>query len=122
MPGLWSRSLARRRSEEHTSELQSLTNVGCRLLLEKKRGGQDLPHCPDATKEEAPSAAGVVDGAGAMPDIQDFFFLIIRPPPRSTLFPYPPLFRSPALAAGEPVRVGGEVEILLDGQVHVQPS
>src|SRR5258706_11892036 len=28
--------LARRRSEEHTSELQSLTNLVCRLLLEKK--------------------------------------------------------------------------------------
>src|SRR5262249_57050855 len=26
----------RRRSEEHTSELQSLTNIVCRLLLEKK--------------------------------------------------------------------------------------
>src|SRR3982750_2172212 len=26
------------RSEEHTSELQSLTNLVCRLLLEKKRG------------------------------------------------------------------------------------
>src|SRR5438270_11046529 len=25
-----------------------------------------------------------------------FFFLIIRPPPRSTLFPYTTLFRSPA--------------------------
>src|SRR5262249_61926556 len=30
-----SRSGAARRSEEHTSELQSLTNLGCRLLLEK---------------------------------------------------------------------------------------
>src|SRR5262249_61357799 len=30
-------SLARRRSEEHTSELQSLTNLVCRLLLEKKK-------------------------------------------------------------------------------------
>src|SRR5262249_60540585 len=28
----------RSRSEEHTSELQSLTNLVCRLLLEKKRG------------------------------------------------------------------------------------
>src|SRR5258706_9468350 len=28
---------ARGRSEEHTSELQSLTNLVCRLLLEKKR-------------------------------------------------------------------------------------
>src|SRR5438046_6519654 len=29
--------LALRRSEEHTSELQSLTNLVCRLLLEKKK-------------------------------------------------------------------------------------
>src|SRR5437016_9037441 len=29
--------LTRRRSEEHTSELQSLTNLVCRLLLEKKK-------------------------------------------------------------------------------------
>src|SRR5437016_10461459 len=32
-----SRCLARVRSEEHTSELQSLTNLVCRLLLEKKK-------------------------------------------------------------------------------------
>src|SRR5438046_6382237 len=31
-----SATLARARSEEHTSELQSLTNLVCRLLLEKK--------------------------------------------------------------------------------------
>src|SRR5262249_27968941 len=30
-------SPAARRSEEHTSELQSLTNLVCRLLLEKKK-------------------------------------------------------------------------------------
>src|SRR5258706_5776705 len=29
------------RSEEHTSELQSLTNLVCRLLLEKKKGESD---------------------------------------------------------------------------------
>src|ERR1019366_10674138 len=29
--------IGRRRSEEHTSELQSLTNLVCRLLLEKKK-------------------------------------------------------------------------------------
>src|SRR5438046_6308610 len=28
---------SRARSEEHTSELQSLTNIVCRLLLEKKK-------------------------------------------------------------------------------------
>src|SRR5258706_15838183 len=32
---------SRRRSEEHTSELQSLTNLVCRLLLEKKKKDQD---------------------------------------------------------------------------------
>src|SRR5262249_60913819 len=30
-------SVERKRSEEHTSELQSLTNLVCRLLLEKKK-------------------------------------------------------------------------------------
>src|SRR2546430_12409747 len=29
----------RERSEEHTSELQSQSNIVCRLLLEKKKGG-----------------------------------------------------------------------------------
>src|SRR5438093_9298964 len=32
-----SRFVGARRSEEHTSELQSLTNLVCRLLLEKKK-------------------------------------------------------------------------------------
>src|SRR5258706_2324852 len=31
-----------RRSEEHTSELQSLTNLVCRLLLEKKKHKSEL--------------------------------------------------------------------------------
>src|SRR5438093_13780459 len=31
------------RSEEHTSELQSLTNLVCRLLLEKKKWNQVAP-------------------------------------------------------------------------------
>src|SRR5438270_8401296 len=30
------------RSEEHTSELQSQSNLVCRLLLEKKKSGQSL--------------------------------------------------------------------------------
>src|SRR3989441_6269307 len=33
------RLLAAMRSEEHTSELQSLAYLVCRLLLEKKKGG-----------------------------------------------------------------------------------
>src|SRR5262249_61451368 len=36
------------RSEEHTSELQSLTNLVCRLLLEKKKKHNVLnPHLPN---------------------------------------------------------------------------
>src|SRR2546430_6742652 len=37
------RSRAPRRSEEHTSELQSQSNLVCRLLLEKKKKYQPLP-------------------------------------------------------------------------------
>src|SRR5256885_13267191 len=36
--------LARRRSEEHTSELQSPCNLVCRLLLEKKNINIEPPH------------------------------------------------------------------------------
>src|SRR5688572_32578578 len=32
-----------KRSEEHTSELQSQSNLVCRLLLEKKKGTTSLP-------------------------------------------------------------------------------
>src|SRR5258706_10482369 len=34
----------RMRSEEHTSELQSLTNLVCRLLLEKKKKEEHANH------------------------------------------------------------------------------
>src|SRR5437016_12676752 len=33
------------RSEEHTSEIQSLTNLVCRLLLEKKKKNKKTKHC-----------------------------------------------------------------------------
>src|SRR5438093_7101021 len=36
------------RSEEHTSELQSLTNLVCRLLLEKKT---TLPRCTNSSSQ-----------------------------------------------------------------------
>src|SRR2546430_8675194 len=36
----WPRAKSRRRSEEHTSELQSQSNLVCRLLLEKKKKQQ----------------------------------------------------------------------------------
>src|SRR5947207_9737562 len=37
-----------------------------------------------------------------------FFFLMIRRPPTSTLFPYTTLFRSPSVLGTEPARVSGE--------------
>src|SRR5262249_60796994 len=37
------------RSEEHTSELQSLTNLVCRLLLEKKKTIVDTVSQPEGT-------------------------------------------------------------------------
>src|SRR5256885_9649943 len=52
------RARRRRRSEEHTSELQSPCNLVCRLLLEKKKKRQRLrirvsishpPHRPDSS-------------------------------------------------------------------------
>src|SRR5262249_16342344 len=45
------------RSEEHTSELQSLTNLVCRLLLEKKKTrpkGKALPSEPSTTAAPGP--------------------------------------------------------------------
>src|SRR2546430_6575970 len=36
----------RQRSEEHTSELQSQSNLVCRLLLEKKKKTSTLSHTP----------------------------------------------------------------------------
>src|SRR2546421_3700391 len=37
----------RLRSEEHTSELQSRSDLVCRLLLEKKKNSQSLPIVPE---------------------------------------------------------------------------
>src|SRR5262249_60889710 len=39
------------RSEEHTSELQSLTNLVCRLLLEKKKQHSDHPKTRNTLKQ-----------------------------------------------------------------------
>src|SRR5258707_894250 len=38
--------------------------------------------------------------AGSVPEYMPFFFLMIRRPPRSTLFPYTTLFRSSGVPAG----------------------
>src|SRR5256886_5991296 len=50
------RQTARTRSEEHTSELQSQSNLVCRLLLEKKK---HLSSIPTALRVVNPSAANI---------------------------------------------------------------
>src|SRR6266571_4420349 len=98
-----SRNCARsRRSEEHTSELQSHVNLVCRLLLEKKKDSFRDPASrqtgrppqihsgPAIVNSRAPEHVLQADWAGS--DLA-VFFLMIRRPPRSTLFPYTTLFR-----------------------------
>src|ERR1039458_5344125 len=98
------------RSEEHTSELQSLRHLVCRLLLEKKKKNtKKRSTLPGNTASDGDSRQA--DRYGARSDVQNvtswrtsrymsgaicffFFFLMIRRPPKSTLFPYTTLFRS----------------------------
>src|SRR6266478_9042172 len=47
------RCLCSGRSEEHTSELQSQSNLVCRLLLEKKKTNQTRDHEPTNTKKHS---------------------------------------------------------------------
>src|SRR2546430_7405840 len=48
------------RSEEHTSELQSQSNIVCRLLLEKKNHNEQvIPHVTDEIKAFIALGAGV---------------------------------------------------------------
>src|SRR5690348_16430515 len=77
------------RSEEHTSELQSPVHLVCRLLLEKKKKNKQSEHpCDDSTTSHL--SLRCFTSA-----IFLFFVLLLRRPPRSTLFPYTTLFRSP---------------------------
>src|SRR6266536_2460327 len=88
------------RSEEHTSELQSRVELVCRLLLEKKK---DKKKPLELEKEKlhvcfianSITATGTVCrySFGGHAGFRIFFFLMIRRPPRSTLFPYTTLFR-----------------------------
>src|SRR5216684_2842954 len=98
------------RSEEHTSELQSRLHLVCRLLLEKKKQvslSVDRLSVDQAAAEKLMSlclekTTKLLIGPGSDPAIHvgplmqpyHVFFLRIRRPPRSTLFPYTTLFRS----------------------------
>src|ERR1022692_3315155 len=84
------------RSEEHTSELQSPCNLVCRLLLEKKKkhvSERLIVHTPSDGKEALEKTLALAPELVLL-DVRFFFFLMIRRPPRSTLFPYTTLFRS----------------------------
>src|SRR6266511_3686833 len=78
---------SRLRSEEHTSELQSRENLVCRLLLEKKMD-------PGRVDDVNVTALFPANYGKVVIYMFSFFFLMIRQPPRSTLFPYTTLFRS----------------------------
>src|SRR6266496_482376 len=81
------------RSEEHTSELQSRRDLVCRLLLEKKKVPFGITQVPMRPVIHVASFLWVGVPVWDSRDVADFFFLMIRRPPRSTLFPYTTLFR-----------------------------
>src|SRR6266404_5009559 len=95
-------SKAYRRSEEHTSELQSLAYLVCSLLLEKKKKLKlqtkaDMTHV--RYKGAGPAFKDLLGAHVACffsccpAAIALVFFLAMQLPPRSTLFPYTTLFR-----------------------------
>src|SRR5476651_570068 len=93
------------RSEEHTSELQSRQYLVCRLLLEKKKTSnasaqaswESMKAEVDSNKKQQLQIAIVQLNLAGINSA--FFFLMIRGPPRSTLFPYTTLFRSSRCAS-----------------------
>src|SRR4051794_4098903 len=85
------------RSEEHTSELQSPVHLVCRLLLEKKKVYPSVALASHSFPARANRKLGPLF----------LFFLMIRRPPRSTLFPYTTLFRSSLCASAGTARKAG---------------
>src|SRR5471030_2858970 len=109
---VWSGEISRQRSEEHTSELQSLRHLVCRLLLEKKK--KKTTNTTQKTQKKKKKTDKIIRIVILLTSFilktfafslafstsqrlfSFFFFLMIRRPPRSTLFPYTTLFRSSA--------------------------
>src|SRR5438034_1236585 len=85
-----------RRSEEHTSELQSHSDLVCRLLLEKKKNVKHVSVDESSHDRTVLISFRFVASCFATPSSFVFllFFILIPPPPTSTLFPYTTLFRS----------------------------
>src|SRR6266536_2107106 len=112
-----------RRSEEHTSELQSRVDLVCRLLLEKKKKSEMKAHI-NITKKKKKHIITTKNTFTSIICVLSFyiflistlshhlfffffFFLMIRRPPRSTLFPYTTLFRSVSSAPTPNVEARG---------------
>src|ERR1022692_963018 len=100
------------RSEEHTSELQSPCNLVCRFCFDRKSTRLNSSHlvisyavfCLKKKKYVFRTVHGspwseISEGERGQKTtlascaLANFFFLMIRRPPRSTLFPYTTLFR-----------------------------
>src|ERR1022692_3067393 len=92
--GMGSRFVVAHRSEEHTSELQSPCNLVCRLLLEKKIFRPLIVFRPSEIQQASLRRWLGLRSGVQLSVVASFFFLMIRRPPRSTLFPYTTLFRS----------------------------
>src|SRR3982750_1863874 len=97
------------RSEEHTSELQSRSDLVCRLLLEKKKKKQTDRATPERTRAAQGASTRRARRDSVLPLLRVvfrylimlsflcfcfFFFLNTRPPPKFSLFPLPTVFRS----------------------------
>src|ERR1039458_7315307 len=95
------------RSEEHTSELQSLRHLVCRLLLEKKKKKKKNLHLRNGSRTSSKWTDWKVVGATRAGGVMCryitccfcvflfcffFFFLNNRPPPNSPPFPPPAPF------------------------------
>src|ERR1039458_358678 len=124
-PVIWTKgTFLSPRSEEHTSELQSLRHLVCRLLLEKIAGETKTLRGhfvnlfdPDLRVHDTVT---IVPGARFCPrslyrkpasKALLLFFLMMRRPPRSTLFPYTTLFRSLACVKHAPVFGDGGAQL-----------
>src|SRR4029434_11210588 len=83
------------RSEEHTSELQSHLKLVCRLLLVR----ESVCVCVCVCVSVGVCVCVCVDVCVCV-SVCVCFFLLIRRPPRSTLFPYTTLFRSAPFKGG----------------------
>src|SRR5215204_6574212 len=97
----WSLIWSMVRSEEHTSELQSHSDLVCRLLLEKKKKKHKnhFDSIPPSGSTNADQRSGTAErycsrSRKTRNGACYVFFLMIPRPPRSTRFPYTTLFRT----------------------------